>query len=260
MRTLLSRLLFMVGSFAFSYGMIAFTMVEGPLSPLAVEHTAEQFVADPVGQELIKDSLHTALTSVELDEKLTTRVESTLLEDPSFMPSIVFALSSRYNQALGVTPPEITDGVKPLDEVVQDAASRAGVPKAVADRIVLPLPELRMPFGAWMRRTAERLWWPLLRLSFLLFFLSALAAPRLSRGLERVGRLLLSSSLFAALLAFALPWYASRQGSPRWRFAGTLLKTAFASSAPLLLAIFAAGLALRYVPGRFRSHAANPPA
>jgi hypothetical protein len=257
MRTLLSRLLFMVGSFAFSYSMIAFTLIEGPLSPPAVELTAQKFVADPVGQELIKDSLHTALTTAEIDEKITTRIESALLEDPAFMPSVVYALSSRYNMALGEDPSAMTEGVKPLDEVVRTAARRAGVPKAAAERLTVPLPELRMPFGAWMRRTAEQLWWPLMRLSFLLFFLSALAAPRLSRGIERVGRLLLSSSLFAALLAFVLPWYASRQESPRWRFTGTLLSTAFASSASLLIMLFASGLVLRYVPGRFRKSPTN---
>ena len=250
----------MVGSFAFAYSMVAFTLIEGPLSPPAVERTAQKFVADPVGQELIKDSLHTALTTAGIDEKITTRIESTLLEDPAFMPSVVYALSSRYNMALGVDSPATPDGVKPLDDVVRSAAQRAGVPKAAAERLAVPLPELRMPFGAWMRRTAERLWWPLMRLSFLLFFLSALAAPRLSRGLERVGRLLLSSSLFAALLAFALPWYASRQESPRWRFTGTLLSTAFVSSASLLVMLFAAGLVLRYVPGRFRKSPPNQPA
>jgi hypothetical protein len=213
-----------------------------------------------VGQELIKDSLHTSLTTLELDERLVSRVESSLLEDPAFMPSVVFTLSSRYNQALGVTPPTPAEGVKPLDEVVQAAAKRAGAPSAVASKIAVPLPELRLPFGSWLRTTAERLWWPYMRFSFLLFFLSALAAPRLAFGLGRVGRLLLSSSLFAALLAFALPWYASRQESPRWHFAGALLRTAFASSTTLLVTIFAAGLVLRYVPGQFKTRSSTPQA
>jgi hypothetical protein len=250
----------MVGSFTFSYGLLAFMLTEGPLSPAAVEQTAQTFVTEPSGQEIIKASLQTALTTSGIDEALKSRVESTLLEDPAFLPSVVYALSSRYNQALGVTPSVQPDGVKPLDEVVQSAARRSGVPKAVANELSVPLPELRMPFGAWLRQTAERLWWPLLRLSFLLFFLSALAARQLSRGLERVGRVFLSSAFIAGVLAFAIPWYASRQTSPRWQFTGTLLKTAFASSSVLLAALLAAGLALRMIPGRFRQSPATSPA
>lgn len=252
MRHLVSRLLFTLGALAFSWSAFALVLLKGPLAPHSVHRTATAFVGDPIGRGILESSVTSAATAAGLDPLLTERVSSALFANEDFLPSVAWAITSRYTAALGEDPGTPPASVRPPDELLRDAARKAGAPRAVVERLSVTLPEPRIPFASYTRDRAQEMWWPLLRLSLFLLTLSAILHPALSVGLSRVGRLFISASFLYVALGVVAPHFLADSTSPTWSFLGLMLKSAASGITPLAVVAMGLGAALVILPPSFR--------
>jgi hypothetical protein len=247
MRGFITKVLLGLGSFALSYAVLCFVMLQGPLSPPRVSAATEVFVTDPSGVELLKSGVSKSLATAGVEETVATTATSKLFSNPEFLRAVAWELSTTYATSLGETPAPAPLGVSSVEVIVQDELRSAGVPRTVADKVTVKLPSVRLPFATYMRRLANRMWARLFLAAFSLFALAALTAADVFAVLRYVGRRVAQASFFYAALGLLLPLWASQQSSALWHLVGEMARVSFHNLAVPSLAALVGGLVLSRV-------------
>lgn len=259
MRSLITKVLLGFGSFALSYAVLCFVMLQGPLSASRVSAAADVFVSDPSGVELIKSGVSKSLRTAGIDETVVDATTSKLFSNPEFLQSVAWELSSSYATSLGETAGPAPLGVSSVAVAVQDALRTSGVPKGVSDKVVVKLPAVKLPFASYMHNLASRMWLRLFAAAFSLFALAAVTAPDVFAVLRYVGRRVAQASFFYAALGLLLPLWASQQSSAMWRLIGEMARVSFRNLAIPALVALVGGLVLSRVKRSNRDEEALEP-
>jgi hypothetical protein len=259
MRSLITKVLLGFGSFALSYAVLCLVMLQGPLSASRVSAAAEVFVSDPSGVELIKSGVSKSLRTAGVDETVVDATTSKLFSNPEFLRAVSWELSSSYATSLGETPSPAPPGVSSVAVVVQDSLRTSGVPKGVADKVVVKLPSVKLPFASYLHNLASRMWLRLFAAAFSLFALAAVTAPDVFAVLRYVGRRVAQASFFYAALGLLLPLWASQQGSALWHLIGEMARVSFRNLAIPSLVALVGGLVLSRVKRSNRDEEALEP-
>ena len=259
MRSLLTKVLLGLGSSALSYAILCFVMLQGPLSASRVSAAAEVFVSDPSGVQLVKSGVAKSLVAAGIDEMVVDVTTSKLFSNPEFLRAVSWELSSSYATSLGEAPAPAPLGVSSVAVVVQDALRTSGVLKGAADKVVVKLPSMKIPFASYLHQLASQMWLRLFVVAFSLFALAAITAPDVFSVLRYIGRRIAQASFVYATLGLLLPLWASQQSSALWHLIGEMARVSFHNLAIPALVCLVGGLVLSRVKSPDRDAEALEP-